>query len=283
MRIAVLGMGRMGRAVAGRLLEGGHRVSVWNRTPGRAGDLVGAGATEAGDIDAAVSGAEVVVTSLANDDAVRETALGERGLVASIGEATYLDASTVSPSLVRELDDAFDRFAALPILGAPQAVSGGKATYLAGGRPELLEALAPALDSLGGSVKRFDRPELAAVAKVSLNLLLLSGIATLAEAVTVGRAGGLDDGQLADLLGDSPMVAPGMRNRLGAVIDGTGPTLWTTTLAAKDGGLAVSLAKEHDKGLVLAPVLADLYREAAARRGLADEDMAAVARLYGET
>ena len=73
MRIAVLGMGKMGHAVAGRLLEGGHEVTVWNRSPGKAGDLAGEGATDRSGQPAsgAVDGAEVVITSLSDDAAVR--------------------------------------------------------------------------------------------------------------------------------------------------------------------------------------------------------------------
>jgi len=78
MRIAVLGMGRMGHAIAGRLLEGGHQVTVWNRSPGKADDLAGNGATDRSDrpASAAVDGAEVVITSLSDDAAVRAVVIG---------------------------------------------------------------------------------------------------------------------------------------------------------------------------------------------------------------
>src|SRR5258705_13738299 len=106
MDVAVLGMGRMGRALAGRLLDGGHRVTVWNRSPGKAGELVSAGAREAHSVADAVDDVEVVITMLANDDAVRAVVLGE--LRSSIDEQTvYVDSSTVSPKLSAELAEAF--------------------------------------------------------------------------------------------------------------------------------------------------------------------------------
>jgi hypothetical protein len=77
MDVAVLGMGRMGRALAGRMLEGGHQVTVWNRSKGRAGDVVSAGAREARSVADAVVGVDVAITMLANDDAVRAVASGE--------------------------------------------------------------------------------------------------------------------------------------------------------------------------------------------------------------
>jgi 3-hydroxyisobutyrate dehydrogenase-like beta-hydroxyacid dehydrogenase len=124
MDVAVLGMGRMGRALAGRLLSGGHRVAVWNRSRGKAGDVVSAGAREAQSIADAVEGVDVAVTMLANDNAIRAVAFGE--LRSSIGPKTiYLDCSAVSPRLSGELAETFPaRFLAMPVVGGPAAVSG---------------------------------------------------------------------------------------------------------------------------------------------------------------
>ena len=279
MRIAVLGLGRMGHAVALRLQEGGHTVTVWNRTGGRAAELVAAGATEADSPAMAAATTPVVISCLANDDAVRELALGTHGVLATIGSGVYADASTISPKLSTELAHRSARFVALPILGAPQAVAAGKATYLAGGDAEAVDRLRPVLDSLGGPVKRYDRPEKASTAKLAVNLLLLSGLATLAESLTVGRAGGLSDEQLSELLRDSPMVAPGLMNRFDALVKGSGPTWWTTVLAAKDARLAIVTALDGGHELRLAPAVRDLY-EAAIERGFDDRDIIAVADLY---
>ena len=127
MDIAVLGMGRMGRALAARLLEGGHSVTVWNHSKGKAAEIVSAGGREASSVADAVDGVDVVITMLANDDAVREVALGK--LRPSIGDKTiYVDCSTVSPKLSGELAEAFPaRFVVLPVLGSPLAVRAGQA------------------------------------------------------------------------------------------------------------------------------------------------------------
>jgi 3-hydroxyisobutyrate dehydrogenase-like beta-hydroxyacid dehydrogenase len=279
MKIAVLGLGRMGQAFAHRLGEGGHDLAVWDRSPGKADELVEAGATEAASPDEAIASADVAISSLANDEAVRAVALGAGGIRSAIGSRPYVDVSTISPSLSGELGRDFDRFVALPVLGAPQAVRAGEATYLAGGAPETIDQLQPVLESLGGRVKRFARPELASTAKVSVNLLLLSGLAILAEGFTVGRAGGLTDDELDDLLRDSAVVAPGLKNRFDAVLHGSGPVWWTTVLGAKDVGLATDLAASAGHQLRLGPVVRDAY-QAAADAGFAGEDVAAVASLY---
>lgn len=279
MKIAVLGLGRMGQALAHRLLDGGHDVAVWNRTKGRAGDLVEAGATEADDPVGAVAGADVVITSLSNDEAVSDLAFGDHGLVEQIGSRIYVDASTISPDLSRKLADSSPRFVAMPILGAPQAVRDGKAIYLAGGDSGVVDDLQPMFESLGSDVKRYDRAEKASTAKLAVNLMLLSGIATLAEAVAVARAGELSDDQLKDLIGSSPMLAPGLKNRFDALVEGSGPAWWTTRLAAKDAGLAIDVAKSIRCELRVAQAVEGLY-QAAIDEGFDDDDIVAVARLY---
>jgi 3-hydroxyisobutyrate dehydrogenase len=279
MKIAVLGLGRMGQAIAHRLQEGGHDLTVWNRTKGRTDELVTAGATEADSPGDAVAAVDMAITSLANDDAVRELALDADGLIAHMGSRPYVDASTISPDLSGELCTSSSSFVALPILGAPQAVRDGQATYLAGGDADVIDYLQPVLECLGGRLKRYDRPEKASTAKLAVNLMLLAGIAAVAEALTVGRAGELTDDQLTDLLGESPMLAPGMKNRFQALVEGSGPTWWTTVLAAKDARLATEVAVGRGKELRLAPVVRDLY-QAAADGGFDDQDIIAVSNLY---
>ena len=155
MNIAVLGMGRMGRALAGRLLEGGHRVTVWNRSTGKAGEIVSAGARQAPSVTDAVDGVDVVVTMLADDAAIRAVAFGE--LRSSIGAQTiYVDCSTVSRRLSGELAEVFSpRFLAMPVVGSPAAVSAGQATFLVGGDTGIADRMGTVISSLTDSVRRY--------------------------------------------------------------------------------------------------------------------------------
>src|SRR6202012_2591603 len=98
MRIAILGMGNMGRAFAARALETRHQTTVWNRSPGRAEALVAARAKEAGSPSGAVADADVVLVVLADDGAVLDVCLGADGVLRSLGpEALFANVSTVSP------------------------------------------------------------------------------------------------------------------------------------------------------------------------------------------
>ena len=280
MDIAVLGMGRMGQAVARRLLGRGHSVVVWNRSPGKADEVVASGAKEAGSIAEAADGAEVVITSLSDDEAVEAVALGDGGVRSAVGaDAVYADASTVSPAMSEQLASAFPRFVALPILGAPAAVESGEATYLAGGDPADVARLDPVLAALTATVRRYDTPAKAGHAKLASNLMLLAEVAALAEAMTVARSGGLGDDEIRALLGESPMLAPGVRNRFEGVLTGEMEAWWTTALGAKDAGLAAGAARAAGVELPLADLVEALYRRAA-ESGAADEDIIAVAARY---
>jgi 3-hydroxyisobutyrate dehydrogenase len=279
MDVAVLGMGRMGRAIAGRLLEDGHRVTVWNRSPGRAAEIVSSGGRETHSVTEAVEGVAVVITMLANDSAVRAIAVGK--LRSSLPhQALYVDSSTVSPTLSGELAAAFPtRFLALPVLGSPVAVRAGQAVYLAGGDDALVDRLGPVLASLSRTVRHYDTAPMAITAKLATNLLLLSDVIALAESFAVGRAGGLTDQQLRELLSASPMVAPGLKNRFEDVLTGTQEGWWTTRLGAKDAALAIDIAHTAEVELPSAAMVRNLY-EKAADSGLDQADIAAVTKLY---
>jgi 3-hydroxyisobutyrate dehydrogenase-like beta-hydroxyacid dehydrogenase len=280
MRIAVLGMGRMGQAVAGRLVDRGHDVVIWNRTPGRARELLERGAREADAVGAAVSGVEVVVASLANDEAVADVAWGDDGIRSSLADgAVYLEASTISPALSAQLAEGVARFAAMPILGSPDAVAAGRATYLIGGTAEVIAFVEPVLAALTETVRRYDAAPMASTAKLAVNLLLLDGVVALAESFAVGRAGGLSDDQLRQLLGDSPMVATGLRNRFEGVLTGHQDPWWTAALGAKDAGLAVGLVEAAGAELPLTALARDQYQQAAVG-GSDGGDITDVAKLY---
>jgi len=280
MQVAVLGMGRMGKAVAVRVLGQGHEVRVWNRTPGRAGELLSAGAEEVETPSVAAAGADVVVTMLSDDDAVRAVVLGEGGVSGSLGDdAVLVDSSTVSPELGAELAARIGCFVSMPILGNPEAVRGGTALLLVGGDDEAVRRAQPVVSALGGRVLRYGRPEQAAAAKLTSNLLLLDGLVALAEAFAVGTAGGLTEEQLRELLAESPLVAPALRNRFEALLTGKLDSWWTTALGAKDASLALALRASEGDTLPLTTAALGVYRAVIAA-GRGDDDIAAVRDRY---
>ncbi|MER7129665.1 NAD(P)-dependent oxidoreductase [Streptosporangium saharense] len=280
MRVAVLGMGRMGRAAAQRLLARGHTVRVWNRTPGRAAEVVDAGAAEVPSPLDAARDAEVVLMSLADDRAGRDV----MGRLAALGpdEVTvFADMSTVSPSTSRELRDLAPgrRFVAAPVVGGPQAVVEGQATVLLGGEEEYARDLDPVWRDLF-AVQHYcgEDPGGALTFKLLNNYLLMAGLAVLAEVVATGQAAGADPARLRDFLRRWPTVAPALHNRLDDVLDGDHKGWFTTPLGAKDVRLAVELGESLGLDLPVARLVERRYEEAA-ENGWADRDIAAVVEL----
>jgi len=282
MRLAVLGMGRMGHALAERLLAAGHAVTVWNRTPDKADDLVSNGARLAPSPAEAAQRAEATFTSLADDDAVRTVVTEPDGVAAGLGDGILIDASTVSPQTTAQLAGAVaGRLLASPILGAPDAVVAGEATYLIGGPRELYDRLRPAFETLAAEARRRyvgEDPKLASTLKLLSNFLLMSGIAALAEAVATAQALGLADDLIRDYFGRLPLVAPALRNRLDDVVSGDHHGWFSTRLGAKDVRLAADLAASHGVRLPVAEAVQRRYEQAAAE-GWADADIGAVVEL----
>jgi 3-hydroxyisobutyrate dehydrogenase-like beta-hydroxyacid dehydrogenase len=172
MRLAVLGMGRMGRAVAECLLGGGHDIVIWNRTPHMADDLVADGVRQAATPAAAARETDATFTLLADDAAVRSVVTGPDGAASGLGAGVLIDASTVSPETTAHLADALGgRLLASPILGSPAAVVARDAAYLIGGPRELYDRLHPAYDALADER---NRRYLGGDATVATTLKLLS-------------------------------------------------------------------------------------------------------------
>lgn len=254
MRISVLGLGNMGHALAALLLEKGHDVTVWNRTAGKAEDLVQAGAVQAESLNGAVERAEVVMMCLTNDAAVRAVALVSN-LVGTLPARTVLvDMSTVSPDTSRAVGAAVSggRFIDAPVLGGPDAFRTGRATLLLGGDRSVIDGLDSLWNDLAAGHYVTGENGSATTLKLLSNLMLIGGTQLLMEAVATAQAHGFSDEVLRDVFGGSPAVAPGVQVRLEDILHGDHEGWWTLKLADKDLGLALGLARDAGLELPLA-------------------------------
>ena len=162
MRVAILGMGNMGRAFAARAIETGHQTTVWNRTPGRAAALVASGAIVADTLAAAVTGADAVLVVLADDTAVLDVCLGDDGVLASLEpDAVFANVSTVSPETARRLAELGPdgRVLDTPVMGSPSMIAGGLGRFLVGGPARRLRSLKPCGVTLGPAIPTVGRPD----------------------------------------------------------------------------------------------------------------------------
>lgn len=286
-RIGVAGLGRMGSGMAGRLLANGFPVSVWNRSPERAADLVAAGATVAATPRALAGECEIVLTSLADPAAVEMTYRGPDGLLAGATPGTILaDCSTVAPSLSRTLAaEAAERGIAVldaPVAGSVKAAAEGTLAVLVGGDRQAFERCRPAFAAIGRVAYHLGPSGSGATMKLVSNALLASIVQALGEGVALGEKAGLDAKLIFEVLGASSAAAPVVAAKAAAVSDRVyEPAAFTLRLMQKDLWLALSLANELSVPMPATGIAHDMVLAANAT-GKAGLDFAAVALLMEE-
>jgi 3-hydroxyisobutyrate dehydrogenase-like beta-hydroxyacid dehydrogenase len=264
MRVAVFGMGNMGRAFAARALETGHQVTVWNRTANRAADLISSGAVEAHSPKEAVENSDVVLMVLADDEAVLSVCLGEQGVLKSLpAGATLVIVSTVSPDMVRRVAEAAPEGAVLdaPVMGSPSVVAAGMGSFLIGGPSPNVTSLDALWSDLGAGYKYCGPVGSGATMKLVSNLLLITGVAALAEAIATARHHGIPDDLLRSIFAESFVVSPASKVRLESLFDEAHPGWFTPVLARKDVRLAVGLADQAGIGVRIGPATDALLSE----------------------
>jgi 3-hydroxyisobutyrate dehydrogenase len=270
--VGVLGLGRIGRALAGRLIDAGHEVHGWNRTPGRP-QLV-PGLVEERTMEAVVARTDVVLVAVA-DDAAHDGLL--EGSVAGSwrDDQTIVLVGTISPALVERLANVSTAAViAAPVLGSPAAIAGGTATFLVAGEQERVRRLDPVWAALGATRDCGSRPADAARLKLLVNLVLFQGIASLAEALALGRDAGVSTALLAEVLGGSRVVSAAAGARLLPMLSSERERPFSISLAVKDLHLALGLSA-LGRSLPVAAAVSRLYERATAE-GLGEEDIAAI-------
>jgi 3-hydroxyisobutyrate dehydrogenase-like beta-hydroxyacid dehydrogenase len=193
MNIAFAGLGRMGAPMAANLLDKGHRLIVWNRSPQKAAPLVAAGATAAAcPRDAAQ--AELVITMLADDAAVEDVVFGTDGLLQGHFTA-HMSMSTISVDLADRLGEAHreqgQTYVSAPVFGRPEAAAAAKLFVVAAGDPRSVDFCRPAIEAMAQA--QFivgEKPSMANLVKLCGNFMILAAIEAMAEAMTLARKAG---------------------------------------------------------------------------------------------
>src|SRR4051812_11230897 len=197
MRIGFIGLGHMGRGMAGRLLGANHELIVYNRSPGKTDELAARGAKVATSIAEACE-ADVVFTMLSNDEAVEAVVFGPGGILASLAKgAIHVSSSTISVALSDRLAKAHheqgQRYVAATVLGRPDAAASGKLFVVAAGDSDAVEEVRPLLDSLGQRTTLFGEIASAAnLVKLAANFMTASVIESLGEAIAMTAKGKID-------------------------------------------------------------------------------------------
>lgn len=273
--VAILGTGKMGAAMAHRLADSGFELTLWNRTSTKAEELrLGRVAATPGE---AARDAEVVISSLTNDAAIRAVYLGEGGVLKSAAGKLLIDASTAGPGVAEELgrqaQEQGARLLEAPVVGSVPAVASGKLLILVGGDRGDLEEARPVLEHLG-EILYVGEWASAQRLKLIANSMLGITSAAAAELLTAGKAIGLDPNQIFSIL---VRFSPGLAAReSGFLHDQHTPTMFAVRDLVKDLNLGERIYDEQGARTPLTRLTRDLYTETMSES--ADLDISAIVR-----
>lgn len=283
MNIGFIGLGNMGAAIAGRLLEAGHTLRVWNRSPEPARRLAGRGAQIAATAEEAFRG-EVVFSMLSDDQATRAVLLESGVLARATPAATplHVNMATISAALADELAQCHAEcgvgYVAAPVLGRPDVAAAGKLTILLAGAPAAVESVQPLLaGTVGQRVWRFgERASQANVVKLAVNFLLAAAIESMGEAAALTEGYGVAAHELFELIGQSLFPGPVYQGYGRLIAEGRlEPAGFKARLGLKDVRLALAAAEAVTTPMPVGSLVRDTLLEAMAR-GEGDKEFGVV-------
>ena len=284
-KLAFLGLGYMGSRMAVRLLDAGYPLTVWNRDAAKTEPLVTHGALAAKTPREAVAGAGIVLSMLANDEAVREVVLGNAGAMSGMVSGTVLvEMSTISPATVREeLAAAEQRGISMldaPVAGSTPQAEEGSLIIFVGGNEAIYERCLSLFAEVGKAAHYMGPSGMGATMKLINNTLLGVGLQAIAEAATLGQKAGLDRDRLLDVLGQTTVVAPAHKGKLKNAQRGEYEANFPLRLMHKDFGLALDMAARLRVPMPTTAVAQQLCAAELAKD--VEEDFSATIRLMNE-
>ncbi len=284
MKIAFIGLGKMGTGMARNLLKAGHELTVYNRSREKAEALAAAGARAAATPAEACRGAEAAITMLSDDQAVEGVVWGADGLAAGLPEhAVHISSSTISTAFSRRLETEHrahrQAFVSAPVFGRPDAAEAKKLLVVAAGASEQVENCRPLFDAIGrATFVAGDEPWQANAVKLCGNFMIASMLETFSEAFATLRKAGVDRHlflEVMNALFGSPVYA-----NYGSIIaeERFDPAGFALRLGLKDVRLVLETALECASPMPVASLVRDRLISALAH-GQADQDWSSLARV----
>ena len=281
-RVAFLGLGTMGEAMAGNLARAGFAVTGWNRTAGRAAALGQDGVAMAATAADAVADADIVVICVSDTPDVEAVLFGPDGVVAGARPGTLIiDCSTIAPSgswdFAARLRERGLAMVDAPVSGGSEGAQKATLTIFVGGDAEDVERARPVLAAMGKTITHVG-PIGAGQAVKAVNQVILAGAYLgVAEGIVLAIKAGLDVEQVVGALGGGAAQSWVLANRSGRMLDNDYPLGFKVALHRKDLGIALDLAGQLGAVLPLTALVAQLETGLIAG-GHADEDMSVIAR-----
>lgn len=276
-KLGFCGLGQMGTPMAGRLIDAGHNVTVWNRTASKAQALKERGAGVARTPAGAAAGVAFIFTMLATPEVVDEVVFGKSGVAEGLRSgSTLVEMSTIGPEAVHglraKLPPEIDMLDA-PVLGSIAQAESGELKVFVGGEGAVVERARPVLESLG-PVRHMGPLGTGASMKLVVNSTILALMTALGEALALADRFGLDQDDVLDILAESA-IGVSARSKRQRIESGAYPPNFKLSLAAKDGSLVTRAAEAAGLNLEVAKAAA-AWMAVADRAGLGDLDYSAV-------
>lgn len=281
-RVGFVGLGTMGAAMAANLARAGFPLTVWNRTPGRAGEVVELGATEAPTPATIAEASDIVVSCVSDTPDVEAILLGPDG-VAEGAHAGLLviDCSTISPSATRDfaarLGERGVTMVDAPVSGGSEGAKNATLTIFVGGDPAAFERARPILAAMGRTITHVG-PIGSGQAVKAVNQVILAGTYLgVAEGIVLALKAGLDVEQVVGALSGGAAQSWVLANRSERMTKNDYPLGFKVALHRKDLEIALQLARELGADLPIT-ALASGYEADLIASGHADDDVSALAR-----
>ena len=285
MRIGFVGLGAMGLPMALRLVQAGHVVTAYNRSGDRTGRARAGGIRLVESPAEAAQGADVVITMVADDAAVRAVMLGPEGVRQGVdGDAVVVDSSTVSPALSRELNATFAAdgvaFLDAPVTGSTPQAEAGSLVFMVGGSRDVYDRLAgPVFGAMGKASYYMGGPGAGAWTKLANNLMVAINAAATAEGLALAERGGIDPATFLDVVAGGGATNGIAVNRREKFVRRDFSPNFRARLMLKDLNLAQHLSAEERLFLPTLGLVHNLFR-ALVNAGEGDRDISALYTLY---
>ncbi len=286
MKIGYAGMGIMGRGMAANLVDAGHNVVVWNRTPGRTEDLTAKGASVAETPAALAAACDIIMMCVSDTPDVEEVTLGDSGLIHGLGDGKLVvDHSTISASATRRLAAAVADIGAswidAPVSGGSEGAVQGTLSIMVGGEADDVERARPFMESYGTAITHVGPIGAGQMVKqVNQVLVVVNGLA-VSEALLLAKAGGLDLDATIEAVKGGGAGSWMLANRGPQVVDRDWRPGFTIDLQQKDLRLVLESADELAVPLPATSLVFQMYR-ALQRRGLGHEGNHAIVKALEE-
>jgi len=283
-KIGVIGLGLMGRPMGMNLLKAGHTLTVWNRTPERAKELVAAGAKQAKTPREAAEASEVLLTMVSDPPALESVLWGPDGALGGLkAGSTYIDSSTVSPALVKKIAQACQergvKFLDAPVTGGDWGAREGNLVFMIGGEAETLKEMEPVLGVMGKKWFHLGPNGAGQTIKLAMNAILALQVGAMAEALALVQRAGLQGAQLLEVMQASMARSGVLDVKSPLMLKGEYKPSFPLRLMHKDLGLALELANQLGVALPATAAAREVYNYV---KGEAKEDLdySAVMRFW---